>query len=487
MSETRSMLGARIRFTCAPYFCLFACVLALVASTAHASLDRDGDHDVDCDDVAAFADCMGGPGVAAWDPQCPSYDLDAAGSIDLLDFASLQLRFDTCGAPPGFTPISTPDELFAIRSNPNGDYFLCKDIDLAGYDVRPVCSCSVEFAGVFEGNEKTISNLSIIRRTSDCVGLFGANSGVIRNLRVAGATVEGDEAVGVIVGRNKATGRIENVVVDYSLVTGVDTAGGLVGENRGLILTSTFDGVVSGRRGWYGFGAHFGGAVGVNDGTIDQTSTTGAVSGQAMVGGLCGDSGTGGRGAVVVQCVSESYVSGKFEVGGLIGHNAAGSCVLLSYALGDVSGGDSPVGGLSGFNAGLIHQCYAQGDVWGGICARVGGLLGANGGGVEECYATGEVSGGTGVGGAHGGLVGVELVGPPFAPYVLASYWDTVTTLQPTSAGGTGLPTFRMQSLSAYLPVWDITYLGSPLHAAWRLRAPEKTDYPRLDWEFPPS
>ena len=54
--------------------------------------DVNGDGEVDQDDLAAFANCLTGPGGNA-DAECESADLDADGDVDLGDFARLQIVF----------------------------------------------------------------------------------------------------------------------------------------------------------------------------------------------------------------------------------------------------------------------------------------------------------------------------------------------------------------------------------------------------------
>ena len=120
-------------------------------------------------------------------------------------------------------------------------------------------------------------------------------------------------------------------------------------------------------------------------------------SGVAIVGGLVGYN----RG-VITSCFAVGAVSGFSSVGGLVGTNSQGT-LTLCYAAGSVSGGDSS-GGLAGSNAeGVITQCCSEATVSG--AAYMGGLVGSNGTGssISLCYATGTVSGG---GSVAGGLVG---------------------------------------------------------------------------------
>jgi len=169
----------------------------------------------------------------------------------------------------------------------------------------------------------------------------------------------------------------------------------------------------------------------------------GSVSGASNVGGLIGKS---------QSTVSNSYATGTVTgtrnfVGGLVGFN--NGTISNSYATGKVSGasGGGNVGGLVGLNGdrysgNTISNSYATGSVSG--ANAVGGLVGDNNTGntISTSYATGSVTGGTG--GSFGGLTGYNF------GTVSNSYWNTTTSGQATSSGGTGLTTAQMQTLASF-------------------------------------
>jgi hypothetical protein len=158
-----------------------------------------------------------------------------------------------------------------------------------------------------------------------------------------------------------------------------------------------------------------------------------------FVGGLVGIS----RGALI-GCHSTGMVSGdEWDVGGLVGANAGH--LAQCYSACAVSGYDQ-VGGLTAQNStnATVTHCYSTGTVSGGH--QVGGLVGMNFGAVTACYSTGAVNGFTQV----GGLVGVVWGS------VTGSFWDTQTSGQVTSDGGTGKTTVEMQTASTFLEAgWD--------------------------------
>ena len=242
-----------------------------------------------------------------------------------------------------------------------------------------------EYTAVFDGNDHSISNLYISdgeRRglLGERRGLFNelAVTGVIRNVELQNANVSGNGiAVGALVGRSR--GVISGAGVNAT-VSGSDWVGGLVGYNYGTVEDSYSSGKVTGARSNTGglIGQNyrgrvvrsystadvsagggnlgFGGLVGFNNGSIIASYATGQVSGNARrVGGLVGEN-IGASSDFYEENTGEIFasyatgdVSGTSEVGGLAGHNATGP-ISASYALGAVSG-DSRVGGLVGYHS----------------------------------------------------------------------------------------------------------------------------------------
>ena len=125
------------------------------------------------------------------------------------------------------------------------------------------------------------------------------------------------------------------------------------------------------------------------------------VSGDASVGGL-----VGWNEGVVEGSYATGIVNGGGEVGGLVGSNRAHTAIRDSYATADVTGRFN-VGGLVGRNGGDVSGSYATGNVSGEQSGDlVGGLAGVNVGTVVGSYATGDVSGSHNIGGLVGGNSG---------------------------------------------------------------------------------
>ncbi|MCX5643254.1 MAG: hypothetical protein NTZ17_01005 [Phycisphaerae bacterium] len=179
-------------------------------------------------------------------------------------------------------------------------------------------------------------------------------------------------------------------------------------------------------------------------------------------------------------------------IGGLAAENVG--TVTQCYSTGAVSGTGTVrwyVGGLVASNDGTVTQCYSTAAVsgnWG-----VGGLVGDNDGQVTCCYSTGAVHGRDGVG---GGLIGDTFHYSGMFVCAAASFWDTQTSGQSKSAGGTGKTTAQMQTARTFLTATGTTVFGGGVIGGgwdfvdetangtediwWIL---EGKDYPKLWWE----
>jgi hypothetical protein len=353
--------------------------------------------------------------------------------------------------------IYTAEELNVIGMFPCelDKYFkLMDDIDLSQYVGTEFNIIGIlnPFSGVFDGNEKKITNLNHVR------GLFVSVSGAIKDLGLIDANVDAGtgDRVGSLVG-NLQSGTITNCYAEDGNVSGNDRVGGLVGDN--------------------------------NHGTITNCSATTSITGAEYVGGLVGYNYYG----TIINCSAAGRVSGSGteywpsdSVGGLVGENSWDGIIANCYSTGDVSG-DERIGGLAGNNYyGTITNCYSNGDVLASGAdwqpGVGGGLVGENswGGTITNCYATGSVSasGSDWQPGVSGGLVGEN------RGEVIDSFWDTQTSGQATSGGGTGKTTAEMQMESTFTDArWD--FEGETVNGTediWRIS--RGVHYPRLSWQF---
>jgi hypothetical protein len=359
--------------------------------------------------------------------------------------------FSGSGAGTSGNPfqITTCIQLQEMQDDLGADYRIENNIDCsatsgwnAGAGFEPVGNDTTPFVGNLDGNDKTVTDL-FINRTTQFVGLFGyvdtgasvsnlalvdvditstdgnvgglagfAESGAVEGVSVSG-TVEGGNDVGGLAG-GFGIGSITDSSSTVT-VTGVDRVGGLAGYVQSASITGSH---ATGNVTSTGTG-YVGGLVGENYGTIENSYATGNVSGDPSNG---------------------------FEIGGLVGYTDGN--ITASYATGNVSGG-TYVAGLVGEiddNA-TITDSYATGDVNGDD--RVGGLIGDIEGDIVRSYSIGLVTGNTLV----GGLLGIN----NGTGDVTDSFWNTETSGQATSAGGTGKTTAQMKTLATFSDAtWDI-------------------------------
>jgi hypothetical protein len=283
--------------------------------------------------------------------------------------------------------ITTWTQLNRTKLNLTAYYILMNDLSASDGDYAGLgdswmpmgeCSnyptCSGAFLGNFDGNGKTISNLTINLPTTDHVGLFGYSNGNISNVNLVGANVIGLSATGSIVGFQN-TGIISN-----SSATGTVTSQGYTGG----LIGSQDNGTISNCSSWVNVnvnGSYIGGGLaGYSGGSILNSHSYGNVLGRTELGGLVGEA----QETTIINCSAFGNVSGSSEVGGLVGYFLSG-LISNSFASGNVSG-SSGVGGLVGAqNDGVISDSSAFGSVNGSN--YVAGLVGAQSAGtILNCY-----------------------------------------------------------------------------------------------------
>jgi len=180
----------------------------------------------------------------------------------------------------------------------------------------------------------------------------------------------------------------------------------------------------------------------------------------------------GEAGAIQNVSVVNATVTGGGPVGGLVAMNDG--TVSNSYSTGNVTG-DGPVGGLVGENYGTVSNSYSTGNVTGEN--YIGGLVGRNYGTVSNSYSTGSVTGDSSVGG---------LVGDNYEGTVSDCFWDTETSGQASSAGGTGKNTTEMHDIATFSAAgWNIRAVNGPgdrnLAGIWNIV--DGLTYPFLSWQ----
>ena len=186
--------------------------------------------------------------------------------------------------------VGTPANTFAGKT-----IKLAADIDLSSYSSwTPIKG----FAGTFDGNEKTISNLNITG-SSDNAGLFGDIKGnpEFKDVTVSGANITGGSYVGGIIGNAFTTKGITNCHVVESSITGTNFVGGIAGS----------------------------GYVKITNCTVEDTTVKSSVSGFNRdsgdnIGGILGFAGENTGATIVTNCKAVNVnVSGVRKVAGIVG------------------------------------------------------------------------------------------------------------------------------------------------------------------------
>ena len=203
----------------------------------------------------------------------------------------------------------------------SGKYFIVKtDISLAhpASDVSkspywfPIgINESIHFAGNFNGDGYTVSDMKVLNGTS--IGLFGYSAGTIYNVKVSGS-VEGSEIVGGVVGTNAGT-------VDYAENNATLT--GKIGSSRTIL----------------------GGVVGYNtsNGKIHAAANAGAIGGQFYyAGGIAGKNEGSIYNAYNSGAITSSTRTQAF--GGIVGYSTNGNIGYI-YNYGNIANRDNKVAG----------------------------------------------------------------------------------------------------------------------------------------------
>ena len=212
---------------------------------------------------------------------------------------------------------------------------LTADIDLTGKDWTPIgTDYDNSYKGTFDGGGHTITGLTFTTN-DEYAGLFGS--------------------IGY-------AGTVKNVMMEDVQIT----------SNRSS-----------------GFA---GGVAGYSDGTIENCSVSGSVSGTVYVGGVVGAQIDGS----ITGCSSSATVKGMVDVGGVAGQTNSSATLTACYATGNVIIEIAPKkniagGGLVGMNAGSsLLACYATGNVTSTGSStgyvHIGGFLGDNYITVTACY-----------------------------------------------------------------------------------------------------
>ena len=162
---------------------------------------------------------------------------------------------------------------------------LAADITLTG-EWTPIGTEKQPYTGTFDGNDKTITGLTINQSGTDYVGLIChlGSGGTVKNLTLENVDITGQACVGSVVGWNDGT--VAACTVSGNVMGPGDTVGGVVGFNyygSTLIACYATCSVNS-----YGYGT--GGVAGRNYGTMTACyhATGSVLDSEDYIGGVVG-------------------------------------------------------------------------------------------------------------------------------------------------------------------------------------------------------
>ena len=262
--------------------------------------------------------------------------------------------------------IASVSDLQTLATNVNagttysGIYFkLTTNLDLSSVSSwTPIGnSSSGSFRGVFDGNKKIISNMTISASAS-YAGLFGYTYGAtIKNLVLENVSVTSSSSyVGGLAGRVSYNSTVSGCIVTGS-VSGYSCVGGVVGYVYSIAnISDCFSSATV--TGSYAGAGGIVGSVNLNGAYIDRCANYGSISAESYAGGIVGETSNPTE-------ISDCYNTGTIKVtsvnaGGIVGYaGGSSSRVDYCYNTGSITASESG-SGIAGYCAGAsIMDCWA--------------------------------------------------------------------------------------------------------------------------------
>ncbi|MGN0169636.1 MAG: type II secretion system protein [Lachnospiraceae bacterium] len=210
-----------------------------------------------------------------------------------------------------------------------------------GFSQSPIAGADTAFQAVYDGQSNWITEVSFTTDTGLYVGFFGRNKGSIQNVVLRASYTEGSDEnyyvgrsgdiennqtvyMGVLTGRNEASGRISNCAVAGYYVAGSDGtihayqnsvlyAGGFAGGNLGTITSCAADTPTLRISSNYAK-AYLGGFIGHNNGSVSNSYALGHVEVAFAKGGHVSIAGFAGKNSAVIRnsyCATALTASGE--------------------------------------------------------------------------------------------------------------------------------------------------------------------------------
>jgi len=301
------------------------------------------------------------------------------------------------------TTITTIAGLQAIEDDLTADYVLGNDIEGSGTNFTPLGKDSPYFTGTLDGQGYTIKNLTITINTSGSQygALIYRNEGTVENLKLTDCVIN-------ITSTDKSARGAPLVYNNFGTVDNCSATGAITCTGKTTYVA------------W----SYAGGLVCLNYGTLTDSWSSVAVT---VVGN---GAAAGGLAYYNVQSTARCYATGNTSATAVGTAEAAGFIcenyqyasyfaeICDSYARGNSTAASS---GGSSYAAGFITVNYENGSV-------------------SRCYSTGTTTATTGTGGFCATNSGT----------VTGCFWDTQTSSDAESDGGTGKTTAQMKTKTTF-------------------------------------
>lgn len=264
----------------------------------------------------------------------------------------------------------TRADLFCVNNDVNASYKLMGDIDLEKQEFTPVGNAEAgAFAGTFDGNGYTISNLKV--SSGKYAALFGCNEGTVKNIVLKNIDVSGTRYAAGVVAENAEAGTIADCKVLSGKVQGVDglnplNIGGICGLNGGK-LEGVFENRASVKS--EEISSIAGGIVGKStaDVELSDVKNYGDITGDCA-GGLIGYGAnvviTGGQNVGNISNFllwdddrETLYRTTYGDAGGVLGHSIKAN-IEESYNAGKIAGTKYGAGIIARTQEAELNKCY---------------------------------------------------------------------------------------------------------------------------------
>ena len=383
--------------------------------------------------------------------------------------------------------ITSEADLAQLAKNVNagesysGKYFTVTANITLSDDHTPIGTKTNPFSGIFNGGNKTISNLTV--DTNDYAALFGyIKNATVSNIKIKNGDIYASSYVSGIAAY-AVNSKIENCQFAGD-VYGDNHTGGIVGliESGSIINCSTDSSSFV-----IGYTKNTGGIVGTSSAAISECTNNATVEGRTIAGGIAGEAkastisscvnngsvtatstncgGIAGTSkASITLCENKGKISGNGNCGGIAGTNSAGS-ITLSYNSAAISNskGNYCAGIVGSTTNGSVANCYNDGKVT-SKGSYLAGIFGYSmNTAVSNCYNAGS-STGAGIGGYSAGTN-------------TNVYWlSTSATKAFTSSAGTNT---NCKSLTAAKMKDKANFTGFDFSKNWEITGLH-SDYPTL-------